>query len=170
MLGGEKMDYFEIKNVKDTLNKSLFLSKPLTNYDAKQLNLSNTYFEDEEENFLPKQWFCSMPIAQWEGVEIFVQGDSEKPYAKFIDLAERIFDQLHQHVSSALKYLKNFFPAQEVDDFYLTTISFGKILNFDDHILSGFSLAFYSEYPNEFQYKVKFKEDGWPIGFEGGPF
>ena len=23
--------------------------------------------------------------------------------------------------------------------------------------------------PFEFQYKVKFKEDGWPIGFEGGP-
>ncbi|MFJ5764405.1 hypothetical protein ACIP9C_03530 [Lysinibacillus sp. NPDC093210] len=75
------MDYFEIKNAKDTLNKSLILSKPLTNYDAKQLNLSNTYFEDEEENFLPKQWFCSMTIAQWEGVGKFVQGDSEKPYA-----------------------------------------------------------------------------------------
>ncbi len=164
------MDYFEIKDVKDFLLKNLILSKSLTNNDAKRLNLSNTYLEDEEENFLPKQWFCSLAIAQWEDVEIFVQGDNDRPCAKFFDLAERIFDQLHQHVSSAFMYLKNFFPAQEVDDFYLSTITFGKIINFDDRIFTGFSIAFYSEHPKEYQYKVKFKEDGWPIGFEGGPF
>lgn len=84
-------------------------------------------------------------------------------------MAEQIFNQLPQHLSCALKYLKEFFPAQEVDDFYLSTISFGKMVNFNDHIISGFTLAFYGDYPYEFQYKVKFKEDGWPIGFEGGP-
>jgi hypothetical protein len=43
------------------------------------------------------------------------------------------------------------------------------MVNVDDYIFSGFSLAFIYDGPFEFQYKVKCKEDGWPIGFEGGP-
>ena len=170
------MSYFEsneskyvVTNVKDILNKNLILSKPLNKNEAKSLNLSNTHFNYEEENPLPKQWFCSINIGEWEDVEIIVQGNNEKPYTEFIEMAEQIFNQLHQHLSRALKYLKEFFPALEVDDFYLSTISFGNMVNFTEHIISGFSVAFYGDYPYDFQYKVKFKEDGWPIGFEGGP-
>lgn len=36
--------------------------------------------------------------------------------------------------------------------------------------IPGFTLTFiYGDYPQAFQYKIKFKSDGWPIGFEGGP-
>ena len=82
----------------------------------------------------------------------------------------KILDNLQQHISRALKYLKEFFPTREVDDYDLSAISFGKMINFDDYLFRGFTIAFiYGDYPYEFQYKVKFKENGWPIGFEGGP-
>lgn len=103
-------------------------------------------------------------------VEIIAHGNDEVPYEEFIEMAGEIFNQLHVHLSRAFEYLKKFFPTQEVDDYDLSTITFGQILNFDNYIISGFTLAFvYGDYPDTFQYKVKFKDDGWPIGFEGGP-
>ena len=141
--------------IKEFLEKQLILSKPLT--------------KSEEDSFLPKQWFCSLDIGEWEEVEIFVQGDDENPYKACIDIAEDVFKDVSTHISRALKYLKEFFPNQKSEDYYLSTISFGKMINFDDHLFTGFTICFYSEHPHEFQYKVKFKENGWPIGFEGGP-
>lgn len=141
--------------IKEFLEKQLILSKPLT--------------KNEEDSFLPKQWFCSLDIGEWEEVEIFVQGDDEKPSKACIELAYEIFKDISHHISRAIKYLMEFFPNHKTEDYYLSTISFGKMINFDDHLFTGFTIAFYSEYPQEFQYKVKFKGDGWPIGFEGGP-
>ena len=158
-----------IPNIKEILNKQLILSKSLTQNEADKLKLTNCNYESEEDNFLPKQWFCSLDIGEWEEVEIFVQGNTENPSEEFIELAGEIFSQLPQHINRALNYLKIFFPAHEIEDYYLATISFGRIINFDDHLFSGFTVAFYSERPHEFQYKVKLKKDGWPIGFEGGP-
>lgn len=159
-----------MSNFEDILHKRLILSRPLSKNEAKKLNIANTHFGDEEENFLPKQWFCSIDIEGWGDVEIFVQGNMEKPYEEFIEMAGKILDNLQQHISRALKYLKEFFPTREVDDYDLSAISFGKMINFDDYLFRGFTIAFiYGDYPYEFQYKVKFKENGWPIGFEGGP-
>ena len=110
-----------------------------------------------------------MNIGEWEDVEIIIQGNNENPEVRIIELAERIFDELHLHISRALAYLHKFFPNQEINSYYLSTISFGNMANFDSYIFSGFSLAFIYEGHFEFQYKVKFKENGWPIGFEGGP-
>ncbi|MER2262022.1 MAG: hypothetical protein ABS934_08385 [Psychrobacillus sp.] len=141
--------------INEILEKKLILSKSLT--------------KSEEDNFLPKLWFCSLDVGEWEEVEIFVQGDDEKPSKACIELAEEIFKEISQHISRALKYLMEFFPNQKSEDYYLSTISFGKMINFDDHLFTGFTMAFYSEQPYEFQYKVKFKANGWPIGFEGGP-
>lgn len=159
-----------MSNFEDLLHKKLMLSRTLSKDEAKNLNLVNTHFGNEEESYLPKQWFCGIDIEGWEDVEIFVQGNMEKPYEEFIEMAGKILDNSHQHLSQALKYLKQFFPSQEVDDYDLTAISFGKIINFDENLFRGFTIAFiYGDYPYAFQYKVKFKENGWPIGFEGGP-
>ena len=141
---------------KNLLNKKLILSIPLS--------------KDEDENSQLQQWFCSIDIEGWKDVEIFIQGNMENPYEEFIEMAGKILDNLQQHLNRALKYLKEFFPTQEIDDYDLSTISFGKMANFDEYLLRGFAIAFiYEDYSYEFQYKVKFKEDGWPIGFEGGP-
>ncbi|RTQ87377.1 hypothetical protein [Lysinibacillus telephonicus] len=157
-------------NFEDILHKRLVLSRPLSKNEAEKLNLTNTYFGDEEENSLPKQWFCSIDIEDWKDVEIFVQGNMEKPNEKFIEMAGKILDNFQQHLSRALKYLKEFFPTQEVENYDLSAISFGKLINFDDYLFKGFTIAFiYGDYPYAFQFKVKFKENGWPIGFEGGP-
>lgn len=155
--------------IKEILEKQLILSKPLTKNEVEKLNLANNNFENEEDNFLPKQWFCRVDIEEWEEVEIFVQGDDKKPYFSCIELTEKIFKDLPQHISRALNYLKEFFPTQQSEDYYLSAISFGRMINFDDQLYTGFAIAFYSEQPHEFQYKVKFKDNGWPIGFEGGP-
>ena len=67
-------------------------------------------------------------------MEIFVQGNIEKPYEEFIEMAGKILDNLHLHISRALKYLKEFFPTREVDEYYLSAICFGKMINFDDYL------------------------------------
>ncbi|MEY8349551.1 hypothetical protein AALF16_14805 [Bacillus cereus] len=159
---------YAIANFKGILHEKLILSKQLNKNEAKKLKLSNTDYEYK--SCVPKHWFCSIDIGDWEDVEIIVHGNNEKPYKEFIDMAEQIFNQFYIHLSRSLKYLKKFFPTQEVDGYYLSTITFGQLSNFDDYVLSGFTLAFvYGDYPNAFQYKVKFKDDEWPIGFEGGP-
>lgn len=166
------MNSFEPKNsanMKEILEKKLILSKLLTKGEVEKMNLANNNFESEEDNFLPKQWFCSMDIVDWEEVEIFIQGDERKPYISCIEMAEKVLKDIPQHISRALNYLKEFFPAQQSEDYYLSAISFGRMINFDDQLYTGFTIGFYSEKPHEYQYKVKFKENGWPIGFEGGP-
>ncbi|MCM3357702.1 hypothetical protein [Psychrobacillus sp. MER TA 171] len=154
---------------KEILEKQLILSKPLTKNEVEELNLANNNLKNEEDNFLPKQWFCRADIGEWEDVEIFIQGDDKKPYVSCIDLAEKTLKDIPQHINRALNYLKEFFPAQQPEDYYLSAISFGRMINFDDQLYTGFTIGFYSEKPHEYQYKVKFKENGWPIGFEGGP-
>lgn len=91
-------------NFEDILHKRLVLSRPLSKNEAEKLNLTNTYFGDEEENSLPKQWFCSIDIEDWKDVEIFVQGSMEKPNEKFIEMAGKILDNFQQHLSRALKF------------------------------------------------------------------
>jgi hypothetical protein len=158
-----------ISNIKDILHNKLILAKPLTQDDIKKVNLVNPPVYDKEKFLIQEQWLYSMNIGEWEDVEISIQGNNENPEAVIIELAERIFDELHLHISCALEYLHRFFPNQEMKNYYLSTISFGNMANFDNYIFSGFSLAFIYEGHFEFQYKVKFKENGWPIGFEGGP-
>ncbi|PED58194.1 hypothetical protein COF68_28230 [Bacillus toyonensis] len=145
-----------VSNIKTILHKKLILEKPLTIDEVKKLNLVNPPVYENEKYLIQERWFYSVNIGEWEDVEI-------------IEMAEKIFDELHLHISRALKYLQEFFPNQEMKNYYLSTICFGKMVNFDDYIFSGFSLAFIFDGHFEFQYKVKFKEDGWPIGFEGGP-
>ncbi|OKO50756.1 hypothetical protein ABH17_028065 (plasmid) [Bacillus toyonensis] len=145
-----------VSNIKNILHKKLILEKPLTKDEVKKLNLVNPPVYENEKYLIQERWFYSINIGEWEDVEI-------------IEMAEKIFDELHLHISRALKYLQEFFPNQEMKNYYLSTICFGKMVNFDDYIFSGFSLAFIFDGHFEFQYKVKFKEDGWPIGFEGGP-
>lgn len=157
-------------NFEDLLHKELILSRPISKNEANKLNLANSHLEDAEVCCLPKQWFCSTDIEEWADVEIFVQGNMEKPYEEFVVMAGKILDHSPQHLDHALKYLKQFFPAQEVEDYDLSTISFGKFINYDEYLFKGFTVSFiYGDYPYAFQYKVKFKENGWPIGFEGGP-
>ncbi|MCS5501190.1 hypothetical protein NY607_08680 [Lysinibacillus sp. A4] len=160
---------YMVSNIKDILHNKLILAKPLTKDDIKELNLVNPPVYDKEKYLIQEQWLYSMNIGEWEDVEIIIQGNNENPEVRIIELAERIFDELHLHISRALAYLHKFFPNQEINSYYLSTISFGNMANFDSYIFSGFSLAFIYEGHFEFQYKVKFKENGWPIGFEGGP-
>ncbi|OJE51659.1 hypothetical protein BAQ49_21400 [Bacillus proteolyticus] len=158
-----------VSNIKNILHKKLILDKPLTKDEVKKLNLVNPTVYENEKYLIQERWFYSINIGEWEDVEIFIQGNNENPNVEIIEMAEKIFDELHLHISNALKYLQKFFPNQEMKNYYLSTIYFGKMVNFDDYIFSGFSLAFIFDGHFEFQYKVKFKEDGWPIGFEGGP-
>jgi hypothetical protein len=161
-----------ISNIKDILlKKILILDKPLTKDEMKKkINLVNpTVCENERSISIQARWFCSMNIGEWEDVEVIIQGNNENPNVESIDMAEKIFDELYLHISCALKYLQKFFPNQEMKNYYLSTISLGKMANIDDYILPGFSLAFIYDGNYEFQYKVKFKDNGWPIGFEGGP-
>lgn len=170
------MDSFELNkskdivaNIKDILHHKLNLVKPLTHDEIKQINLVNPPVYDSEQYLIKEQWLYRMNIGEWEDVEIIIQGSNENPDMAIVELAEKIFEELHLHISRALNYLQKFFPTQELKNYFLSTISFGKMVNVDDYIFSGFSLAFIYDGPFEFQYKVKFKEDGWPIGFEGGP-
>lgn len=170
------MDSFELNkskyivaNIKDILHHKLNLVKPLTHDEIKQINLVNPPVYDSEQYLIKEQWLYRMNIGEWEDVEIIIQGSNENPDMAIVELAEKIFEELHLHISRALNYLQKFFPTQELKNYFLSTISFGKMVNVDDYIFSGFSLAFIYDGSFEFQYKVKFKEDGWPIGFEGGP-
>ena len=49
-----------MSNFEDILHKRLILSRPLSKNEAKKFNIANTHFGEKEENFLPKQWFCSI--------------------------------------------------------------------------------------------------------------
>ncbi|WP_342719983.1 hypothetical protein AAG068_28990 (plasmid) [Bacillus paramycoides] len=158
-----------VSNIKDILRKRLILDKPLTKDEVKNLNLVNPTIYEYEKYLIKERWFCSINIGEWEDVDIIIEGNNKNPNVEIVDMAEKIFDELYLHISCALKYLQKFFPNQEMKNYYLSTISFGKIANIDDYILPGFSLAFIYEGTYEFQYKVKFKDNGWPIGFEGGP-
>lgn len=159
-----------ITNFKENWSNKLILSNPLDQNTAKQLKLSNSFCENDTEHYFTKQWFCGIDIGEWEEVEIFIGGNSEKPDEEFVEMADQILKQFHMHLRRALDYLKELMPGQESKGYYLSTVTFGRILNFDEYLLSGFTLAFvYGDYPDAFQYKVKFKNDGWPIGFEGGP-
>lgn len=157
-----------VSNIKDILHRKLILAKPLTKDQFKKIVNPSVY--EKEKYLIQEQWLYSINIGEWEDVEITIQGSNEKPDAEIIEMAEKIFDELYLHISCALKYLQKFFPNQEIKNYYLSTICFGKIVNFDDYIFSGFSLSFLFEDDTfEYQYKVKFKDNGWPIGFEGGP-
>lgn len=158
-----------VSNIKNILHKKLILDKPLTKDEVKKISLVNSTVYENEKYLIQERWFYRINIGEWEDVEIFIQGNNEYPDAEIIEMAEIIFTELHLHISRALKYLQKFFPNQEIKNYYLSTIYFGKMVNFDNYIFSGFSLAFIFDGHFEFQYKVKFKEDGWPIGFEGGP-
>ena len=170
------MDSFELNkskyivaDIKDILHHKLNLVKPLTHDEIKQINLVNPPVFDSEKYLIKEQWLYRMDIGEWEDVEIIIQGSNENPDRALIELAEKIFEELHLHISRSLNYLQKFFPTQEMKHYYLSTISFGKMVNVDDYLFTGFSLAFIYDGHFEFQYKVKCKEDGWPIGFEGGP-
>ncbi|WP_144512903.1 hypothetical protein [Bacillus sp. FJAT-22090] len=158
-----------VSNIKDILHKNLILAKPLNKDEIKKTNLVNPPIYDNEKYLIQEQWLYSINIGEWEDVEIIIQGNNKKPDGEIIEMAEKILGELHLHLSCALNYLQKFFPNQEMKNYYLSTLCFGNIVNFDDHIFSGFSLAFIYEDTFEFQYKVKFKDDGWPVGFEGGP-
>ncbi|MCM3794276.1 hypothetical protein M3690_13300 [Priestia megaterium] len=157
---------YTISNFKQKGYQKLVLSKPLDEHAAEKWNSS----EYEAEVPVTRQWFWSTDIGEWKEVEITVEGNSEKPYEEFVEMADCILEQLHIYLKRSLKYLKQFISSQKFSVYYLSAVSFGRLLNFDGHILAGFSLAFvYGDYPNAFQYKVKFNRSGWPIGFEGGP-
>ncbi|UDK97129.1 hypothetical protein EYB33_12830 [Lysinibacillus sphaericus] len=161
---------YNVSNIKDILHRKLILAKPLTKDQLKKINLVNPPVYEKEKYLIQEQWLYSINIGEWEDVEITIQGSNEKPDAEIIEMAEKIFDELYLHISCALKYLQKFFPNQEMKNYYLSTICFGKMVNFDDYIFTGFSLSFlFDDDTFEYQYKVKFKDNGWPIGFEGGP-
>ena len=147
---------YTISNFKQNGYEKLVLSKPLD--------------ENEAEVPVTRRWFWSTDIGEWEEVEITIEGNSEKPYEEFVEMADCILKQLHIYLKRSFEYLKQCISIQKFSVYYLSAVSFGQLLNFDGHILAGCSLAFvYGDYPNVFQYKVKFNRSGWPIGFEGGP-
>jgi len=160
---------YVVPNIRDILYKKLILDKQLTKDELKKLNLINTPVYENKKHLIQERWCYRINIGEWEDVDIIIQGNNNKPDSAIIEMAEKIFKELHLYISGALKYLQKFFPNQEIKNYYLSTICFGNMINFDDYIFSGFSLAFIFDGQFEFQYKVKFKDNGWPIGFEGGP-
>ncbi|CAH0324494.1 hypothetical protein [Priestia megaterium] len=165
-----QFDFFEqnytISNFKQKGYQKLLLSKALDENVAEKWNISGY----ESEVPVTRQWFWSTDIGEWQEVEVTVEGNSEKPYEEFVEMADCILKQLHIYLKRSFEYLKQFISTQKSSVYYLSSVSFGRLLNFDEHILTGFSLVFvYGDYPNVFQYKVKFNRSGWPIGFEGGP-
>ena len=52
----------------------------------------------------------------------YYSGNNENPDMEIIEMAEKTFDELHLHISCALKYLQKFFPNQEMKNYYLSTI------------------------------------------------
>lgn len=166
------MIFEEAKYAKEKMNevlrKKLILSKSLTKADMEALGLAND--GREEDPCLPQEWFCSIQIGDWEEVEVIVHGNHQQPDDQFLLLAESIFAQFPRHLQQTFRYLKTFFPHLEAGEYKLSTVTIGHFFTFEGSRLPGFTLAFiYGEYPEAFQYKVKFKADGWPMGFEGGP-
>lgn len=136
----------------------------------KNLILSKSDKETKKEVDISREWFGDFDIAGMSEVEIFVQGDHDRPNHEFMDMAQNVLAQFPEHLEKALEYLKVFFPHQESADYYLSEIFFGQIFMLEGFPIKGFALVFtYGDYPDAFQFKVKFKENGWPIGFEGGP-
>ncbi|PGD41359.1 hypothetical protein COM36_33300, partial [Bacillus toyonensis] len=72
---------------------------------------------ENEKYLIQERWFYSINIGEWEDVEIFIQGNNENPDVEIIEMAEKIFDELHLHISRALKYLQEFFPNQEMKNY-----------------------------------------------------
>ena len=98
-----------VSNIKDILHNKLILAKPLTKDDIKRIKPSQSPVYDKEKYLIQEQWLYSMNIGEWEDVEIIIQGNNENPEVRIIELAERIFDELHLHISRALAYLHKFF-------------------------------------------------------------
>jgi len=149
--------------------------------DDKKFSFKETLFEKlvlsqsihgkpDENGFLKSEWFCCINIGEWEEVEIFVEGSREGPDELTLEMAEEMMNQLSAHIKTALGYLKRFIPVQEASGYDLLSVTFGSILTIEGSMLRGFSLLFiYGDDLEAFQFKVKFKQNGWPIGFEGGP-
>ncbi|MDA2060872.1 hypothetical protein ORL59_04480 [Bacillus cereus] len=103
-----------VSNIKEILHKKLILDKPLTKDEVKKLKLVNPPVYEKEKYLIQKRWFYSINIGEWEDVEIIIQGNNENPDMEIIEMAEKTFDELHLHISCALKYLQKFFPNQEM--------------------------------------------------------
>lgn len=116
------------------------------------------------------RWYRSADLGKWEGVEVWVDGGPEAPSREMLELLEQVVSRYPEHLAGALRYLREFFPHQPEEDYELMYLSIGQFRSYEGRPVTGFTLEFvYGDYPDAFQYKVKFKADGWPIGFEGGP-
>lgn len=123
-----------------------------------------------QEMFPQIEWSYNGEHGVWRDVTISIDGDENSADDQFIGLADRILEEFPVHLTRAFTYLEEFFPGQRREDYTLDSIWFGRFLMFQGHINKGFAIDFtYGVYPDAFQLRVKFREDGWPVGFAGGP-
>lgn len=115
-------------------------------------------------------WYTEVDVLEFSDVTLYISGDDNGPSSKCLILAEEIISNIDKHVNRAYEYLDGFLKDNLFEDAILVEIEVGEITFFNGNKVEGFNLNFiYGDYPMAFQYRVKFKKDGWIVGYEGGP-
>lgn len=148
------LDTYAIHDFKEIYGTKLVLWKAMRN----------------REIFPANEWCYEFDQGVWKDAEIRIDGNEESPDEQFVGLADQILKEFPVHLKRAFDYLHEFFPGQKQENYIFDSVWFGRFLMFQGMINTGFAMEFtYGVYPDAFQFRVKFREDGWPVGFEGGP-
>lgn len=100
-----------------------------------------------------------------------IEGNEEGPDNECLQFALQTIPKFSKYLDISISYLSEFFLNHESEDYSLDEITFSSLLNLEGFQLLGFTMDFtYGDsLENLFQYRVKFNQNGFPIGFEGRP-
>ena len=119
----------------------------------------------------PNKWQNHMEYA-----EVYCEGDSAGTFPE----AQAMYDTIMPHIELYDKKARHYPAAYNMTldmntpCWEMSEISFGHVTFVEGHSAEGFSILYIYKQPGVeanywYHIKVKFKSNGWPIGFEGGP-
>ncbi|WFD08679.1 hypothetical protein [Tepidibacter hydrothermalis] len=102
-----------------------------------------------------------------ENINIIVFGDENLPNCEYIDMADKILKDLDKYKKLAIDRCKIWLGYDDLQE--CISMEFGQIYYSDIRVWENcFSLTFsrVRDIDSEWNYTVKFKDNGWPIGIE----
>lgn len=112
-----------------------------------------------------------MKYSKWgvsiENINIIVFGDENSPNCEYIDMADRILKDLDKYKKLAIHRCKSWLGYDDLHE--CISMEFGQIYYSDIRVWENcFSLTFsrVRDINSEWNYTVKFRDNGWPIGIE----
>lgn len=119
-------------------------------------NKTDKYELDDINFFYDYSWFCSLDILGFEDVEIHIDGNDNKPYERFLTLANNIINDFNCFYTRAIEYLNSFFPNNNINKYLLSDLHVGNFI-FNDWFVEGITFNFI--YDELLQYTVNFRYD-----------